>query len=427
MAPKSPLTPPLVTDSDRHNSKGVVRIFHPAYPQTIPLLRLGAFEPGGGIDFDFALTACCIVTGNTFAIGWLAKKVSGALERIARPDDGILRDPTVFFCVGNDANSKYPVVPTFDHWEFPHDKLPAPWNNLHIEPYTPPNTSGLTSTDGKTAVLYRDVRCQISGHLDAVESAHLVPIRDGNWFLQNDMTRYCQNQMSAVDINDLGNLILVRRDLHHLLNTRRLFFNVKATSPSDTTPTACLTVQVLGMLSSADLVALYHNRALQPSMRGVSVEFLFARLAWTLFTDAHMPFFTHFEFAYTTLLLDMEDNIYRVYKNMLGKDIKQRALIFPAFKTPSINPKKRSRGLEEDDGDTEEDDGDTEEDDGDTEEDEEDAPRRGRTMMRTHHIRRDLQPLVGRPAQMPGCKLHFDGPPLKKRQLASPVWRPGSS
>lgn len=183
MAPKSPLTPPRVTDSDRYDSSCIIRIFHPAYPQTVPLLQLGAFEPGGGIDFDFALTACCIVTGNTFAVGWLAKKVSGAFERIARPDDGILRDRAVFFCVGDDPTSKYPVVPTFDHWEFPHDKLPAPWNNLHIEPYIPPNTSSLTLMDGKIAALVRDGRCQISGHLDAVESAHLVPVGDGHWFL----------------------------------------------------------------------------------------------------------------------------------------------------------------------------------------------------------------------------------------------------
>ncbi|EJT71150.1 hypothetical protein GGTG_10410 [Gaeumannomyces tritici R3-111a-1] len=387
MAPKSSLTPPPVTDSDRRDSKGVVRIFHPAYPQTVPLLQLGAFEPGGGIDFDFAWTACCIVTGNTFAIGWLAKKVSGAFDRIARPDDGILRDPAVFFCVGDDANSKYPVVPTFDHWEFPHDKLLAPWNNLHIEPYMPPNTSILTPTDGKMAVAYRDVR-------------------------------------SAIAINDLENLILIRRDLHHLLDTRRLFFNAKATSPFNTTPMACLTVQVPGMRSSADLVALYHNRALQPSMRGLSVEFLFARLAWTLFTDAYMPFFTDYQSAYTTLLLDPDDKIYRVHENMSGENVRQRASVFPAFTARSMSPKKRSRGPEEDDGDTEEDDGDTEEDDDDTEED---MPRRGRTMMRTYHIQRDLQPPVGRPAQMPGCKSHFDGPPMKKRQLASPVWPPGSS
>ncbi|KAL8335913.1 hypothetical protein RB601_008789 [Gaeumannomyces tritici] len=187
---------------------------------------------------------------------------------------------------------------------------------------------------------------------------------------------------------------------------------------------ACLTVQVPGMRSSADLVALYHNRALQPSMRGLSVEFLFARLAWTLFTDAYMPFFTDYQSAYTTLLLDPDDKIYRVHENMSGENVRQRASVFPAFTARSMSPKKRSRGPEEDDGDTEEDDGDTEEDDDDTEED---MPRRGRTMMRTYHIQRDLQPPVGRPAQMPGCKSHFDGPPMKKRQLASPVWPPGSS
>lgn len=216
--------------------------------------------------------------------------------------------------------------------------------------------------------------------------------------------------MAAVAVNDLQNLILLRRDLHHLLDTRRLFFNAKAASPFDTTSIACLAVQVTGTQSSADLVALYHNRALQPSMRGVAVEFLFARLAWTLFTDTHMPFFTGYEPAYTTLLLDSDDKIYRVHENMSGEDVRGRASVFPAFKTRSMSPKKRSRGPEEDDGDTEED-----------EEDEEDVPRRGRTMMRTYHARPNPQPPLVRPAQMSGYKPHLNEPPLKKRHLTSPI------
>ncbi|KLU90702.1 hypothetical protein MAPG_10554 [Magnaporthiopsis poae ATCC 64411] len=409
MAPKRPLTPPRVTDSDRFDSSCFIKIFHPAYRQTVELLRLGAFEPGGGIDFDFALTACGIVTGNTFADGWLAKKSSsGAFERIARPDDGVLRDRAVFYCVGDTPTNKYPVVPTFDHWEFPHDKLPTPWNNLCIEPYSPPATSSLTLTDGKVAARARDVRCQISGHFDAVESAHLVPVGDGNWFIQNDMIRYCQNQVATVSVNDVQNFVVLRRDLHHLLDTRRLFFNAKATSPSDTTSAAaCLVVQVTGTYSSADLVAMYHNRALQPSVRGVPVELLFARLAWTLFTDTHMPFFIGRE-RYTTLLFDSEAKTYMVHENMSGEDVRARASVFPAFKTRSMSPKKRSRGPEEvDDGDTE-----VEEEEEEEEDEEEEVPRRGRTMMRTCHAQQ--------PVQMSGYKPYLHEPPLKKRHLTSP-------
>ena len=78
---------------------------HPAYPDSAPaLLRLSAVDDGG-IDFDTAFLACCVITGNTWSSAWLAQRGrEGRLQRLARPLDGILRDSVYHFCVGEDVH-----------------------------------------------------------------------------------------------------------------------------------------------------------------------------------------------------------------------------------------------------------------------------------------------------------------------------------
>ncbi|GAB1311800.1 hypothetical protein MFIFM68171_02010 [Madurella fahalii] len=135
---KQAFTPPETSDDDDDDasSSKMTHFRHPAYPDTEPdLLRLSALDDGDGIQYDIALTSCCIVTGNTFATGWLATRVSSSdgngphFHRVGRPDDGILRDRKYYFCVGehDPMTYKYPVVPSFDHWRFPHGNLPSPW------------------------------------------------------------------------------------------------------------------------------------------------------------------------------------------------------------------------------------------------------------------------------------------------------------
>lgn len=75
----------------------------------LPLLQLNAADGGGdggdGVDYDVALVACGIVAGNTWATGWLALPGAGdALARIERPEDGVLRAHSYFYCAQEDAD-----------------------------------------------------------------------------------------------------------------------------------------------------------------------------------------------------------------------------------------------------------------------------------------------------------------------------------
>ncbi|KAH6634763.1 hypothetical protein B0J18DRAFT_30163 [Chaetomium sp. MPI-SDFR-AT-0129] len=357
---KQAFTPPP-RPGDGNLSSKLVHFRHSAYSDCEPdLLCLSALDgdgSGDGIDYDLALTSCCIVTGNTFATGWLAVRVSSGngdgtgdgplFHRVDRPGDGILRRVEYHFCVGklDPTTYKYPVVPSFDHWRFPHGHLPSPWKDIRPDTYA---THPHAHFKSKAAALIRDGTCRISGYCDAVEVAHLVPLADGNWFRSNRMERYCSLPADPHPINDERNLILLRRDLHHLFDTRRFTFVAKSIfaqpllPPAAHAPTAQLALHVMLPSGSDQLPGLYHNRTLQDPVRDVAVEFLFARFAWTLFTDENMPFFNGFV-KHAVLLYNLSEG--RVGEETLrSAGVRSHAKLFESYSSSrSISPWKRPR------------------------------------------------------------------------------------
>jgi hypothetical protein len=274
-------------------------------------------------------------------------------HRVHRPEDGILRDHEYHFCVGEEdpTTSKYPVIPSFDHWRFPHGQLPPPWNDLSVD------LDASVPFKGKMAALARDGTCRISGYGDATEAAHLVPLANGHWFSSNDMERYCRFPADPHPINDERNLITLRRDLHHLLDTRRFTFAAKSVSgpppppaaepslaPAAPSATTQLALHVMLSSPSGQLADLYHNRAMQQHpVRGIAVEFLFARFAWTLFTDENMPLLSG-AVSHNVLLFNPAEG--RLGEESLrAAEVRKHANIFDTYSSSSrsVSPRKRSR------------------------------------------------------------------------------------
>ena len=94
------------------------------------------------------------------------------------------------------ATVRYPVVPSFHHWRFPHGNsedeggaprgnLPPPWRDVHL----PDLTSLCPTAKGPAAAMERDITCRVTGHMNAVEKAHLVPEGERLWFVSNKMDR----------------------------------------------------------------------------------------------------------------------------------------------------------------------------------------------------------------------------------------------
>lgn len=100
---RSPLTPPLPAAAINSRFR-LTKFRHPAYPTSEPeLLQLVALDRAdendrtGGVDYDTALTACCIVSGNTFGDGFLGKRNGDEFLPVERPSDGILREKEYYF------------------------------------------------------------------------------------------------------------------------------------------------------------------------------------------------------------------------------------------------------------------------------------------------------------------------------------------
>ncbi|KLU90700.1 hypothetical protein MAPG_10552 [Magnaporthiopsis poae ATCC 64411] len=346
-----------------------VHIRHPAYPDAAPaLLRLKPLDVAKdgrhGLDYDTALVACCIVANNAFATGWLATRAGCGFRLVQRPADNLLHGTEYFFCVGdkNPRRHVYPVVPSFDHWRFPHDALPSPWKDLRIEDQAPKGVEQPAFT-----VDNRDRTCRVTGYSSGLEASHLVPAADEYWFQSNGMGRYCRDQDAAQGITDDRNMLLLRADLHQLLDARRFTFAAKyvmlkpepapreprarvarrelllpvsthvSVSPPPTPLEAVLTLHVFLPHLSGELVRLYHNRHLQP-IRGLAPEFLFARFARSIFTDPVYPFFD--TVARFTVALWNNDEMRQDQETLETLELRRRMELFSPY---AMSPKKRSR------------------------------------------------------------------------------------
>ncbi|AEO62005.1 hypothetical protein MYCTH_2312885 [Thermothelomyces thermophilus ATCC 42464] len=335
-----PFTPPAAAYA-LGSTPRAVRFRHPAYPSSAPDLLVLMAADGGGLDFDIALTACCIVAGVGWDDGYLAQKdltEDAIFQQVNRPNDGLLHGSEYFFCVkGHDPSSfKYPVIPSFHHWRFPHGNLPPPWRNLQLPEFILPRPT----LKGPAAAMDRDITCRISGYMDAVEKAHLVPEGERLWFVSNKLDRYCRRPLEVAAINDDKNMLILRKDLHHLFDARRFTFVPKQFG-AYTSESFQLVTHVLLPSGSPELVGLYHNRLPQP-IRGISVECLFARFAWCIFTDEHMPFFLS-ELEYVVRLWDKARGETET-RTLRGLDVRSSAQVFESARSQnrSVSPKKRS-------------------------------------------------------------------------------------
>ena len=239
------------------------------------------------------------------------------------------------------------MLPSFDHWRFPHDAIPRPWSSVTIPP-APANPF----LKHKVAAAARDGSCRITACVDACEVGHLVPLAAGHWFVSNNIERYCRLRSDHNAIDDENNVLVLRRDVHHLLDTRRLVLTAKQQQASEANPPPLpppcqLVVHVLLPHGLAQLVPRYHNRLPQP-ITGVALPFLFARFAWTIFADENMPFF-HDQHKDAVLLFDPATGR-MVTERLQGNQVVGRASIFASFsRSRSISPKQRRQPPDETD------------------------------------------------------------------------------
>ncbi|KAF4980499.1 hypothetical protein FZEAL_3503 [Fusarium zealandicum] len=367
--------PALVLGNTKPRRPHSIAFVHPGYDRGHwkyhVLLSLLALDDGG-IDYTTAHTACGILAGNRWD-GFFSRDRAGD-QRIEEPRDGVLRDERYFYHLpGSSPDQPYPILPRFSDWLFPHQALPPAWNILQHQMLLEVEEQGDRLDKG---------HCCLSNYADVVESAHLVPAAQAEWWSKNHISSYGTTNLFSTDpINFLANYIPLRSDVHKLFDERHFCFLPKkprstdadqgkaalVLRPGDSVPdtsqgdngeaqghtkkdspstpalqdTPWLVAHVFNNTTSGQLPKLWHNRRVHSMPSTVSVECLFARFAWTVFSPSIFR-----DFLYATqksrriLIWNPEDLDHEVEE---ASPHRCRA-IFDASRSRSESPKKRSRG-----------------------------------------------------------------------------------
>ncbi|KAI8960864.1 hypothetical protein F5Y11DRAFT_328362 [Daldinia sp. FL1419] len=300
--------PAAPTGQGRRDLLKLIDIYHPGYPDLNPLLSLHASDKGG-IHYTLVYYACCIVAGNIWHEdeGRLEKADTPFLSEsrnptpIKIPEDDILKGRRYYFHNPKYPTGRYPIVSSFDRWIFP-DKLPAPWESLR--PSLIPANETTQESEPPPAVACHTESCRVTGHLNALDMAHIVPEACGLWFRANFMREYASSSTVHNNaLNDTPNRVPLRTDIHRLWDKSNLAIVPKPNPKPENAPkneltaprTYTLATHVLRPPGKSDdgnleLIQFYHNLKTY-SFIGNPIEYLFARFAWSLFVDTIMLLF----------------------------------------------------------------------------------------------------------------------------------------
>ena len=222
--------------------------------------------------------------------------------------------------------ARYPIYTCFKEWCFP-PSLPAPWREYAIPPIADTRLRKVPE---------RDSSCRLTLHADGCEIAHLVPTVDQEWFAHNQINRFV-NQGDPQAINHHANAILLRADLHHLMDQR-----VWVPTLKEKKLLLCSMCKPPATPLSAHFRTLYQNCELQ-ELKGVSKECIFARVAWAV-----MPLVKAFlqsratEKSETTAVFDASGK--EVYLSAASLQLKTIEASKSASR--SASPKKRVRSAD---------------------------------------------------------------------------------
>ncbi|KAI2464944.1 hypothetical protein F4781DRAFT_411023 [Annulohypoxylon bovei var. microspora] len=291
------ITPPIRphstdTSSAVQTTVPGVSIYHPGYSGYFPLLYFPALDDNG-IDYNLAYLACCILVGNTWPRNgngadcpYLAESADPNAPHVSCPSDHVLRRSSYYLFVPACPEAQYPVTPNFSNWVFPHDGLPEIWRDLEVLPvpwYKVQNMPRIISE----AVAQRDECCRITQAFCGNQHAHIIPRSVKIWFPLNDMMRYSADRGSRPALDDIANGMLLRSDVHHMLDQSELLMFPKYTGNKYELVLHVLHSRTRYLFEQR---AMYHNRKLH-HIYGVSREFLFARFAWSIFQDDTLRIF----------------------------------------------------------------------------------------------------------------------------------------
>ncbi|KEZ45521.1 hypothetical protein SAPIO_CDS1848 [Scedosporium apiospermum] len=258
----------------------LIEFHHPAYPVRystfLSLPRVdpaphGGNGPKSGVSHSIALLACQLIADNSFG-GRLFLDREGREGVVVGADGILLADHYYFIADTNNPKSKYPIVPSFRDWQFPHGQVPASW------PEPSATSAPRSAADGQS-------RCSLSNHCMGLKSAHLVPKEEADWASRESMGRYGAHPITNIH-NRSKNTLPLRADIHKCFDLQREFAIVpkrEIYGPAAQNSQRRYVVHCLGN-DSPEFWGLYQNVPLQ-YIGHLSKEALLARFAWAVILD----------------------------------------------------------------------------------------------------------------------------------------------
>jgi HNH endonuclease len=161
---------------------------------------------------------------------------------------------------------RYPIIPSFQDWEFPHNRIPDSWPQVSTSPPTR--------------------RCAISNFSFSIDGAHLVPQEEALWYQRNDMRRY--GDAVLCDIDNSTNIIPLKTDLLRCFDNR--WFAIIPKVMKTTIPHSPQYVTHILRREAVELWPTYQNIIVQ-YLDGKARPYLFARFAWAILLQVK-PFIT---------------------------------------------------------------------------------------------------------------------------------------
>jgi len=239
-------------------TRGSITFMHPGYTPPQDLFSLPKVDSTAmgkfGVHFGTAIVACQIIANNAFDNGYLTLDIEGQ-QQVSLPYDNVLTESQYYLHVRS-RPGRYPVVPSFEDWEFPHDRIPASWPEIDDSP--------------------TQSSCAITSYSIGVEMAHFVEKTQLSWYIRNQMSRY---GYGVRDINNQANLVPLRVDIHRAFYRRCWAIVPKRESGADGRVTY---VSHFLMPDAAELWNDHHNIR-GSSLTMLSRPYIFARFAWALF------------------------------------------------------------------------------------------------------------------------------------------------
>ncbi|KAI2466465.1 hypothetical protein F4781DRAFT_405612 [Annulohypoxylon bovei var. microspora] len=281
---------PAPNKERREGLKQFVEIYHPGYEQPTALVSLGAHDTHG-LFYGIAYYTCCIITGNTWTedegtTGPHFSKPNPTDDSISsyerfKPVNDILPPGRYFFHVpAHTGETPYPIIPNFQEWQFP-SRLPKPWRGLQVQPPTSSRNNVHSPCDSPMAP------CCMTAHLSSLQTSHVMPPATQGWLKSNNMRKYLKDVKVKKTHLARGNMIYLRGDVHFLWDQNNIVIVPKPDSSN--MGKYCFVTHVLNAPDKSEdanmeVFQLYHNVPCLDIPR-VPVEFLFARFAWSIFTN----------------------------------------------------------------------------------------------------------------------------------------------